>query len=177
MRKLALAALILIGCASFEKKVQPDFSFRNVEQLKVGKSTLSDIAHYFGEPAEATRNDGKETWSYKDRYTDYQRLTVTFDSASILQSVIWIPLPSEEEVHLEKITDYFPQANFRKFPGPNNNPHSISSLVSYVDEKLGMTLVYQKGRNVVEAVVWTNNSRGPATLEESKSIPYKIDNL
>jgi len=177
MRNLSLIALILVGCSSFTKNSQLNFSFQNIQQLQIGKNSITEVADRFGKPAQISRADGKETWTYNDYHTDYQRLTMTFDSSSVLQSIIWLPLPNEDEVHIEGIQKYFPAANFKLVPGPDNNPHSISSMVSYVDEKLGMTLVYQKGRNVVEAVVWTDSTRNPATLAEPNSIPYKLDTL
>jgi hypothetical protein len=177
MRNLLTVIFILIGCSSFPKKDQSDFSFQNVKQLKIGQTTLSEIVNTFGEPAEVARAEGSETWTYKDHVTNYQRLTVTLNSSSILQSVVWLPLPNEEETSLQKIKGRLPQSNFKKVPAPDDNPHSISSMTSYVDEKLGMTLLYQNGRNTVEAVVWTDNSREPATYKElSGIIPYTIDN-
>jgi len=175
VRNLALVVIFLVGCSSFFKKTEPNFSFQKIEQMKVGKTTLPEITENLGKPAKITYDSGKEIWTYRDRNTDYQRLTITFDSSFVLQSIVWLPLPHEDEIYLEKIKAHFPQANFKQIPGPDN-PHSISSMVSYVEETLGMIVVYQKERNAVEAVVWTDSTRSPATFVELSG-PYTIDNM
>lgn len=177
MRILSLAILILVGCTSLTSTNQLDFSFQKAAQLEIGKSTTADIVRIFGRPDETTTERGVETWTYKDRLTNYQRLTVNFKSDSSLESFVWIPLPNESEVRLEKIKEYFPHANFKATVEPNNNPHSISSMISYIDETLGMTILFQKGRNVVEAVVWSDSKRSPATSGDVKNEIYTIDKM
>lgn len=53
---LALGA----GCATVGK----DFATHNVDQIKVGETTRSDIQEMFGEPWRTGVEDGKRTWTY-----------------------------------------------------------------------------------------------------------------
>lgn len=176
MKSLILGLLLFAfsACTSAPTDNQRDFSFQSAERLQISKSTISDMQMKFGKPSEVKHTADTETWTYRDPNNDYQRLTATFNKASVLQSLIWIPQSNEKETELQNIKNYFPEANFKAIPSPDTNPHAISSMISYIDEKLGMTILYQVGRNAVEAIVWTDKTRSPATFKESDIGPYTI---
>ena len=48
------------GCATVGK----DFATHNVDDIKVGETTRSDIQEMFGEPWRTGVEDGKRTWTY-----------------------------------------------------------------------------------------------------------------
>jgi len=61
--KLMLMALVLAtvaGCAT----VGQDFPTHNVDQIRIGETTRSDIQEMFGEPWRTGVEDGKRTWTY-----------------------------------------------------------------------------------------------------------------
>lgn len=52
--------VLVAGCATVGK----DFATHNVDQIKAGETTRSDIQEMFGEPWRTGIEDGKRTWTY-----------------------------------------------------------------------------------------------------------------
>lgn len=88
--RLIIAASLLTfgGCA----RIGQDFSEQRVEQIKVGKTTQSDIISMFGQPWRKGIENGVTMWTY-GRYTyrligktDTKDLIVKFDNDGKVKS-------------------------------------------------------------------------------------------
>lgn len=55
-----ISFFLVTGCAT----VGHDFATHNVDQIKVGETTRSDIQEMFGDPWRTGIEDGKRTWTY-----------------------------------------------------------------------------------------------------------------
>lgn len=62
LRATVFGTLIVFtaGCAT----VGQDFAVENVDQIRVGETTRTDIQEMFGDPWRTGLEDGKRTWSY-----------------------------------------------------------------------------------------------------------------
>lgn len=57
---IAFVLATLAGCAT----VGHDFPTHNIDQIRIGETTRSDIQEMFGEPWRTGIEDGKRTWTY-----------------------------------------------------------------------------------------------------------------
>jgi outer membrane protein assembly factor BamE (lipoprotein component of BamABCDE complex) len=80
--------LVIAGCAT----VGRDFASARVPELKIGKTTQSEVMSLFGSPWRTGIEDGKQTWTYgKYHYSLFNEastkdLVIRFDDRGVITS-------------------------------------------------------------------------------------------
>jgi hypothetical protein len=149
--------------------------YNKVRDFVVGFSTESDVVAILGAPTRQTEEKGYYTLSYDDSKTGFQRLSINFLSESHkLLGFLWIPQENEREYSLIQAKAGFKNANFKEVTDVDKNPHAISlDVISYIDEKSGVTIRHDRRQNFVEAIaIYDINNRVPAGTDKTNEIPY-----
>ncbi|HEY8269429.1 MAG TPA: hypothetical protein VIG33_00960 [Pseudobdellovibrionaceae bacterium] len=150
-------------------------NYDKVRSLVVGYSTESDVLAVLGLPTGRTEEAGYYILNYDDSKTGFQRLSINFLLGSQkLSGILWIPREDEKEYSLMQAKAGFKNADFKEIINRSTNPHAISpDEVSYIDEKHGVTIRYDRSQNIVEAIaMYDVNVRLPAATEKKNQIPY-----
>ncbi|MGZ3747487.1 MAG: hypothetical protein ACXWRE_08955 [Pseudobdellovibrionaceae bacterium] len=174
--RLVIITLFLSACVTSSKHSNAhSLSYERVRSFIIGFSTESDVIAALGSPSNHTDETDYYTLSYEDYETGFQRLSLNFSYESHkLSSLLWIPKENEKESSLEQAKAGFKNATFREIINRSDNPHAISlEAVSYIDEKSGVTIRYDRSLNVVEAIaMYVTTDRSPAKAVKENSIPY-----
>jgi hypothetical protein len=95
----------------------------------------------------------------------------------VLERLVWIPKSSEKEVSLTAAKEGFKGSNFTIIQDTPLNSHALDEGgISYVDERSGVTIRYDKNLKEVEAIaIYSTEKRTPAHDQESGPItPYSL---
>lgn len=170
--KIGLLALFLSACAT-SNVVDNSLTYEKVRAFKVGVSKQADIFAALGSPTNQSEEPGRYTLIYDDPKTGAQRLSLTF-AEDKLSSILWVPYEGEKEFSLVNVKAEFKNASFKEVIENIKNPHLITlSAVSYVDEKSGVTIRFDRNQNYVEAIaIFDPKIRFPADSEKREQIPY-----
>jgi len=170
-----LLILFLSACVTGTKISKVDsLNFEQVRSLALSSSTENEVVDVLGQPTGRTDKVGYYTLHY-DSSNGLQRLSINFSTESHkLSSALWIPREGEKEYSLTQAKAVFSGASFKEVINSNNNPHSISlDAVSYIDEKTGVTIRYDREQNVVEAIAMFDvNTRLPAGTDTKDKTPF-----
>jgi outer membrane protein assembly factor BamE (lipoprotein component of BamABCDE complex) len=134
MKFLILTLLFsLSGCVSNSIN-QKSLSLLNIEKLKVGFSTKTDVLSALGNPALKViirAEDTFEAWSYFDGEPQpTPRLALHFDSKSqVLRSITWFISKNENEANIDAAMNRYPNSNFRVYNPASLNKHHRKSVV------------------------------------------------
>jgi hypothetical protein len=174
--KVILLAFFLSSCATGTKTSQVDsLSFERVRAFTEGTSTENDIVAILGSPTSRTEERGYYTLHYDSPKTGMQRLSLNFlVEGHVLTGLLWIPREGEKEYSLGPAKAGFMNANFKEVINSVDNPHAVSvDDVSYIDEKSGVTIRYDRlQKNVAAIAMYDSNTRLPAEAEKKEKVPF-----
>ena len=170
-----LSVFILSACTTSIKNNPTFLVYEDIRQFQIDVTTEDDILSALGQPTQKSDEGGISTYIYDDSRTSGQRLSMTFQTAEKkLSSLLWIPYEGEKEASLNYLKNEFKKANFKEVPDIQRNPHAIiSGAVSYIDEKLGITIRYDQKSQSVEAIaLYSVKSRVPTDVNKRNDGPY-----
>ena len=159
-------AFFLSGCAlNPANQKASTLQYDRVLSFGIGVSNERDVVETLGMPTSRIVKNGYYTLTYDDPATGFQRLSVNFISASRkLSGFLWIPRQDEKEFTLGTAKAGFKNADFKEVRDVGNNPHFVSEVVSFVDEKSGITIRYDRRSHKVEAIArYDVSNRVPAS--------------
>lgn len=169
-------SLIFISCSSINKNsvVQP-LTFERMSSIKLQASTEQDVVQLLGEPNARNLDQDHYTLQYKESRHGWQRASLTFSSKdNKVLGFVWIPLENEKENDLSFLKKAFNGTNFIEVPG-EDSPHALSSEVSYIDVKSGITILYNTQGRFVEAIArYVPTERQPGSQIKRKKVEYTI---
>ena len=148
----ALLAFLLSGCNTIPSTADR-LSLSAAQRIAVKVTTKRQVGDQFGSPSKVEVGKLSETWTYTDKHTESQRMTVDFDKTTgIAESVVWIP-DDKSEIKLSEIKSKFPGIDFQKIAA-RQDQHFISAEVTYSDRDRGISIVGNEARDSVQAVGW-----------------------
>jgi len=174
--RIAIMTLFLSACVTngtIESTRSLDYN--KARSFVVGSSTEGDVVAILGAPTSRTEDASYYTLNYNDPKTGAQRLTLNFLSENHkLSGLLWVPREDEKEYSLMQAKAGFKNASFKEIINIDKNPHAISvEAISYIDEKSGVTIRYDRSQNGVEAIaIYDVNIRLPAGVDKRSQIPY-----
>ena len=98
MVMMTIWIVLFSGCAT----VGHDFPVERVSEIRMGKTTQSEVREMFGAPWRVGIEDGQRTWTYgKYRYTPFgesrtQDLVIRFDQNDVVRSYTFNTTEHEE---------------------------------------------------------------------------------
>src|ERR1700730_4699774 len=110
MRIGFLGAVLLTACSSSPAitSALTELNFSSAKSIILNVSSEREALAKLGQPTKKVSSKETEKWIYNDVQTNYQRLTLTFDDQGTLESVLWIPLPGEQENKLANVKAQIP---------------------------------------------------------------------
>ncbi len=157
----------LSACVSSLNSPTKSISYKKMLLLNIGATTENEVVNVLGAPADRIEKNGYYTLNYNDDETGFQRAAVNFNSEKKMSGFLWIPKQNEQESAIKNVTAEFSGSNFKEIPDETNSSHSVSDKISLVDEKSGITIRYDRHRNLVEAIArYSLNNRIPASSEK-----------
>lgn len=176
MKKVLLFFLssILLSCSSAPKALS-NSSFEKVAKLVVGASQKKDVASLLGKPSEVVSSESQTLWKF-NAPDEGQLITITFkNNSEVVHSILWVT-PPDTAMKMEDLNTKYHQLALKTELSSQENPHSTNSSANLVDEKLGLSVLYHKTKNRIEAVAWFDpNQREPSAQRTQDNIQYKID--
>ncbi|MBS1968736.1 MAG: hypothetical protein JSU04_00420 [Bdellovibrionales bacterium] len=172
---LMLSSFIVLSCASFSGNSRGDsFQFEHLSKLNIGITTEQDVIGLFGSPTSMEEKQGYYTFTYIDSKTAFQRVTLNFASETHkLSGFVWLPKQGEKETSLEDVKQSFRNSHFEERRVFGKNPHMILEVVSYVDNKSGITIKLNSDGKSVEAIaMYDVGNRLPTSDNKNEQIPY-----
>lgn len=165
----------LVGCSSLRSSTIVPLSFKNIQNFQAGKTTSIEIEKKLGTPAKKELNQEEEKWTYLESSDGGQRLTLVFAKNKILDSSLWIPRSHEPEKSMKYIKELFPTSKFKSIKSGPENPHTSFSVISYLDENLGISLMTETD-GVIEAVAFFDpkSKRETASQVQSPGATFSI---
>lgn len=170
-----LFLFFLSACATVPDTQQSrSLEYNKILEFKIGTSAESDVVKVLGAPASRIEKNGYYTLNYVDPKLGNQRLSINFSKANQkLSGFLWIPQEDEKEFFLEQAKASFKNSNFKEVQDIDSNPHAVSKVISFIDEKSGVTIRYDRSRSAVEAIaVYDMTNRVPAATEKIRDTPY-----
>lgn len=157
--------LLLSACASFNRSVkQNNITFEDLNRFKIGVATSFEVIQSFGTQDARIEKNGYYILTYNDAKTGYQRFSANFYSSdNVLFGLLWLPLPYEKGFSLTEAKNKFKEATFKESPGEPPHPHIIPHVFLLRDEKLGISILYDKYNVTVDGIsLYDVHSRLPA---------------
>ncbi len=171
--KIGTLALILFlsACASFNQSVKSNtITFEDLSRFKIGTTTSFEVTQSFGTQYIRIEKNGYYILTYNDSETGYQRFSANFYSSdNVLFSLLWLPLPYEKGFSLAETKKRFKSATFEESPGEPPHPHIIPHVFLLRDEKLGISILYDKYSVTVDGIaIFDVHSRLPAKQKSAE---------
>jgi hypothetical protein len=131
---------------------RPLFTFDAIKQVFPGNPSQKQILEKFGAPDVKIDQDNKELWKYFDPATRLERVQFTFNESKALTQLLWIPLPGERELNIERIFDQYPSEYFKITNISKSSNHSLQTDTTYSGESVA--IFRDDARKEVQAISW-----------------------
>lgn len=141
----------------------------------MGTSQKKDVLSLLGKPSEVISSQDELLWRFNTP-DGGQLISITFPiNADVVQSILWVT-PPETHMRIDDLSRKYKQIALKKVLFRQENPHSTNISSNLVDEKMGLSVLYQKNKNRIEAIAWFDpTTRSPSTQRPEDTIKYKID--
>ncbi len=160
-----LTFLLLSSCITRTKN-NNILTYQSLKELKINVATSEEVIKKFGQPGEVeNNNDGTQTFYYYDKIKKYQRISMNINTTTnLVTDYAWVPFSDEKESEIDGALSGLDRKSFKEFPDPASvNAHYISSMVQLVDEKNGITILYNKHTKDVDAIGFSDNQETKTT--------------
>ncbi|MEK2644466.1 hypothetical protein [Bdellovibrio sp. BCCA] len=173
---LIFLSLSLLSCSSTTKTSENSSTFKKISQLKVGASKESDVVSILGQPSQQTVLKNETVWEFHNAENSGQYITIKFkNNSNTVHSILWVLQPNDT-IELGDLNKKYSSLDLKASPTVQPNPHSLTQPSNLVDDRLGLSVLYQKTNERIEAIAWFDpTTREPSTQREKETIPYKID--
>lgn len=170
MTKLSifLSLVLLSACASTRTlRNTTSFTFDAIKQVFANNPSQKQILKNYGEP-DVKNNDGNmENWRYFDPVSRFDRVRFVFNEEKELVQLMWIPLPGEKELKIERIFEEYPTDYFKVTNRSRTSNHSLKTDTTYSGESVA--IFRDDAAKKVNAVAWftsmskSSNAQSPMT--------------
>lgn len=165
--------LNLMACGHLAKDFKdPNLTLSDALNLRVKSDTKETVLKKVGNASLVVDLEvefDNRIWIYRDQKTQFQKMSLVFDSHGRLHSVTWFTSENDPEKDLSKSQKLFPRSSFVKIPNVWENSHAAPFEVDYRDDEQGVVISYNTRKNQVHSISWFDktsrekDSRTPAT--------------
>lgn len=176
MKKIFLS-LCLVSCSSLQKpSLSYEINYIDLKKIVLANESEDAALRKLGPADDRILNEKTFTLQYNDAKSGLPRFLLTFlNESKKIDNAIWIPNSNESEYTLKGALATFASSSFKEVPEKNLNTHHISlGAISYIDQKDGISLKYDRDHKVIEAIgFYRSDSRYPAENKTKKDeTPY-----
>lgn len=148
-----LGIVLLSACASTPIAAKKAlFSFDSIKQVFAHSPSQKQVLDKYGAPDVKKIEGSKERWQYFDPETQIDRVQFIFSESKTLVQLIWIPLPDEGELKIERIFEQYPPGYFKVTSRSRTSNHSLQTDTTYSGESVA--IFRDDAVKEVQAVAW-----------------------
>jgi hypothetical protein len=158
---LVVAGLcFVINClASEDHSSRAALTLNEVETVKPGHTTKSEVEKIFGTPDKEyveSGKDGRVAWLYfEPPFYAVPRVSLLYVANSdVVYSITWQPRGGEPEYDLVKAKNRFKSAQFKYREGEWITPHASPNEAIYEDMRSGVSIQFKETTKRVESISW-----------------------
>lgn len=141
------------------------YAFEDVKNFIVGTTTAADVEKKFGPPGKILQEGKVEVWVYIHPKHGFPKFKAYIKSGDkIMSGMVWTPDSEDREGQLDVVRKKFDGKVFSQGKDLDAAAHGgVASTVSLTDANSGVSILYMRGTDEVEAVVWAGvKNRAPS---------------
>ncbi len=153
---IIFSLFVCTSCSSLP--VKNSLNYSKLKIFDFSSTTKKDVIDQLGQPDDIIFRNNHQTLLYNDKVKKYHRASINIStSTNLVTGYVWVPFPNEKEFKIDTAMSDFDKASFKETEDPNTvNAHYISYTVQLVDERNGITIMYNKSTKSVDAIAFFN---------------------